>query len=394
MGSTLMGGGTTKTESKDTPWGPQGAALENAFTSATSIFKEKQGTPWYTGDLHAGLNPLTQQGLEGVGTYAGGAGASAAGAVAGSANPMMGGGALAMDAYGNLINQANTDPTAGNIANAGKYADNPYMDQMIAGASRDINRNLTENVLPSIDRDATATGNINSTRSGVAEGIATRGANDAIGDISAAMRGGAYKDGLGLAESARTANMGAGATAASGFGNLYGQGLQGSAQGMDMTYRNLDAMVKSGQISQADAQSQLDAELMRWTQGDSRDMDLLSKYYGVIGSSDWGGTTNTKTKTPGPGLLQIAAGGLATYAGAGGKFSDRRLKRNIEPVGTHGKLTLYEYNYLWDAPEAPARTGVMADEVAIHAPHALGPTVQGYATVNYEALGLSTPQVQ
>lgn len=68
--------------------------------------------------------------------------------------------------------------------------------------------------------------------------------------------------------------------------------------------------------------------------------------------------------------------------------SDRRLKTDIEPVGQHGALTLYRYRFLWD-DIGTKRIGVMADEVATHAPHALGPVVNGYLTVDYGALGLA-----
>jgi len=320
MGKLLMGSNTTKTKSEQTPWAPQGAQLTHAFGAAQNIFDSKVGTPWYQGDLHAGLDPLTQQGIEGVGGYAAGAGAAAAGNVANSANPLLGAGALAMDGYGNLASMAGQDPTRQNITNAGLYADNPYLDGQIDAAARDVTRNLRENELPGIDRAATGTGNVNSSRAGVAEGIATRGAQDQIGDISAAMRGAAYDRGLLLSENARGTNMNATGAAASGMNSVYGQGLQGSGQGMDMAYRNLQAMVSAGQISQADAQGMMDSEFARWQGGDTRDSDLLARYYGIVGANNWGGTTNTTQKGPTPGLLQMAAGGLATYVGAGGKF--------------------------------------------------------------------------
>lgn len=78
-------------------------------------------------------------------------------------------------------------------------------------------------------------------------------------------------------------------------------------------------------------------------------------------------------------------GGLASLGSAAiTKWSDRRLKRNIEKVGLRPDgLGVYAYNYLWsDEPQI----GVMADEVAQLRPEALGPVVDGYATVNYGAL--------
>ena len=70
--------------------------------------------------------------------------------------------------------------------------------------------------------------------------------------------------------------------------------------------------------------------------------------------------------------------------------SDRSLKRDVERIGAtpHG-LGLYHYRYLWDADDRPRRAGVMADEVARIAPHALGPNVGRFATVDYDALGLA-----
>lgn len=69
-------------------------------------------------------------------------------------------------------------------------------------------------------------------------------------------------------------------------------------------------------------------------------------------------------------------------------LSDRRLKTDIERVGSIGALSLYNYRFLWDEP-GMVRVGVMADEVATHAPHALGPVIEGYATVDYDKLGLA-----
>jgi hypothetical protein len=59
----------------------------------------------------------------------------------------------------------------------------------------------------------------------------------------------------------------------------------------------------------------------------------------------------------------------------GGMFSDRRLKRNIKPVGQIQGVNLYSYNYLWDDIE---RIGPMAQEV----PHAVIGSVDGYAVID------------
>lgn len=91
----------------------------------------------------------------------------------------------------------------------------------------------------------------------------------------------------------------------------------------------------------------------------------------------------TKSKTSGGVLGQVL--GTAAQAAAS-YFSDRRLKADVKQIGWHGPLGLYRYRLLGDAKE---RVGVMADEVAVHAPFALGPVIGGYATVDYAKLGLA-----
>lgn len=76
-------------------------------------------------------------------------------------------------------------------------------------------------------------------------------------------------------------------------------------------------------------------------------------------------------------------GGLASLGSAGIMASDRRLKKNIVAIGKRlDGLMLYAWDYIWGEPSV----GVMADEVALKRPEALGPTVHGFATVNYGVL--------
>lgn len=76
-------------------------------------------------------------------------------------------------------------------------------------------------------------------------------------------------------------------------------------------------------------------------------------------------------------------GGLASLGGAAiTKFSDRALKSNIRLVGKQADgLGVYRYDIF-----GQTELGVMADEVALLRPDALGPMVGGYQTVNYGAL--------
>ena len=79
-------------------------------------------------------------------------------------------------------------------------------------------------------------------------------------------------------------------------------------------------------------------------------------------------------------LLQGAGAAAGAYAA-----SDRRLKTNIRKTGQlDDGLGVYEFAYKW-APDEMIE-GVMADEVAELRPWALGPVIEGFATVRYGAL--------
>ena len=194
---------------------------------------------------------------------------------------------------------AGQDPTQSNIDAANKYAANPYVDAMIDANSRDVTRNLTEDTLPSIDRSASGTGNINSSRAGVAAGIARRGAEDRIADISASIRGNAYNQGLSMAQQDRAQNLSALGSAANAYGNLANSGVNALGQASNAAYGAFDAINKANSTEQADRQGGLTADWQRWVNMDSRDSDLLSRYMGVVGANQWGqsGTSSGTTKT-------------------------------------------------------------------------------------------------
>ncbi len=79
------------------------------------------------------------------------------------------------------------------------------------------------------------------------------------------------------------------------------------------------------------------------------------------------------------------AGGIMSAAASVAMMSDRRLKTDVVKIGMHGELGLYRFRFRGDDR---MQVGVMADEVAIHAPYALGPVVDGYQTVDYYKIGL------
>ncbi len=85
------------------------------------------------------------------------------------------------------------------------------------------------------------------------------------------------------------------------------------------------------------------------------------------------------------GVGSLVGGILGAAAAVAPFLSDPALKTDIKQIGRHGELGIYRYRFYG---EDRTRVGVMADEVAVHAPHALGLLADGTATVDYGKLGL------
>lgn len=86
-----------------------------------------------------------------------------------------------INTVGNNAAQANNFYTSGNVWDP---AANPNLQHAVDASVRPIYQNLTEQVLPAIRGDAVNTGNFGSSRQGIAEGLATRGASQAAGDTA------------------------------------------------------------------------------------------------------------------------------------------------------------------------------------------------------------------
>lgn len=165
------------------------------------------------------------------------------------------------------------------------------------------------------------------------------------------------------------------------------RGRQMSAAGMAPSYQA--QRTAATQAQQAAAQTKLMNQVLAGQMQDAYQQrvtdspwEALQRYQGYVGGNYGGSTTGTQPYQRSNPFADIA--GLAMV----GKtiFSDRRLKREVERIGTHPiGVPLYSFKYLND--DIP-RIGVMADEVKGVMPEAVGER-DGYLTVNYEMLEIA-----
>lgn len=326
-----VGGGSdsksSQTNSSTAPWKVQQPYLKTGFNSAAGLYDMYMGAPWYQGTLYAGMNPYQTGASDGAAGYAMGQGMALSQGMVNDSRQFLGQAGNYLNAANRMAGWSPNDPTQQNIYNAGQYADNPYLSGAIDAASRDVTRNLTEDVLPGINRNASGTGNTNSTRTGIAEGVALRGAQDRIGDIASTVRADAYNSGLNLSEQARQANMGSWLQG-QGMGmdalnSAIGRGMDLRNQGMQGTVNMYDLLGRAGDKYQQDQQGYADANYQRWQGQYNQPWDLLSRYMGAVGGTNWGSQTQNSTVQPGStmGAIQGALGGATAGLGLYQDFS-------------------------------------------------------------------------
>lgn len=345
-----MGGGgktTTTVENKE-PWHGQQPYLKDAFDEAQQLFEQKKNLndPGYTGDFYAPVRPEQTAAFENGLNFANGTGAQAVstamGAGTNATNMGLGG---SIGALQGLFGLSGQDNTASNIAAANQYANNPMFNQMVDAGMMDARRQFSEQLMPGMERQAAANGNVNSTRQGIAQGIAERGLGEQAAALRAQLQGNAWNTGLQAAQS-DAAQRQAALTSAGGLASsLFGQGMSGLQAGTDMAQKNNDlATVSSTMLQQLD-QQKIDNDIAKWNYQQDKDWDQLARYWGIVGDKSWGyqGTSVSKTKED-PSLMSTLGSGAAIL---GSLFRcDIRVKTNINFTGEYfGDFKVYTFSY-------------------------------------------------
>ncbi len=237
---------------------------------------------------------------------------------------------------------------------------------------------------------------------------ALQGQQSATGaDLAAQMAGAQQQGALRTADETMRLQAASGLTAARDSGtdnatnaatqeaNIYGTGLNRelSAAAMAPTaYQNLYAPSQTlsgiGDAYTAEEQKQINDLINYWNAAEARPWEEVARANALYsGMGALGGTQVNTNPDTSPSTWQTILGGAATGAGILGKISDRRLKRDIERVGT-GPLGLpvYEFAYKWDEP-GTKRVGYMADEVERVMPEAVTDIGGGFKAVRYDMIG-------
>ena len=370
MGKVFSSSKPQQSTTESAPWEPAQGALKDILTELSGWYSsaKDQGYISSTGDLSGiygdYLNALqgSQSGIQDLW----GQGQGALGGATDIYKQLASGG---MSITPNQINEM-----------AGKFVDSDLLQSQIEAATRDDVRNLTENLIPNIDRQAVASGNMGSSRAGVAQAVAQRGTEERISDTSAAMRGQATQNALNQAMGIASGNVQQQLAGVGGMGNSANQYFSAAGNYGNVMTGTLGQIAGINQMTQGAAQADKIGE---------RDYlyNLLGKYANIAGGIGGMGGTQTGTTSGGGSSTfdKLVSGGSMV----GSFFSDKRLKKNIQEIGEYHGQKVYEWEWTDEAKELVGNQGtfgVIAQDFANTHPDAVSLDESGYFKVDYNKL--------
>jgi hypothetical protein len=308
---------TSNSTSTTTPWDVQTPFLTQAFQDASKAYGQASGataptnfTAQFTPDQLGAFQNMLNYGMSAQpsASAASNAGATLTNAGAGATT-------------GGLFNLSQINPQSvadNNVAAANKYVAGQNIPATVDAAMVDARRNANENVLPALSREAAGTGNINSSRTAIAQGVVDRGLAEQAGSLSSQLRQQAYDNGLNLGQQGTNSALTAALGAVNGGNSAVGQGVNAGVGGINQQQGLFN--IANGAIGNQNtaAQADLTNQLQQFQNQTNDPFAALVNFYNIIGNRPWGQTTNatgttTQQDTP-SGMAQL--GGIISGVGS------------------------------------------------------------------------------
>ena len=323
----------TKTTQQTDPWAPQAAALTTAFNGANGALNTASGAKAPT-DFTAQMSPEALAAFHQMVSSGSNLGVSNGQATTGTALQGAGTSGVtgALSGLSNFNAGAATNPDTISAA-AQKYVDGQDINGQVSNAMLPALQQARDVTMPGIEQHAAIGGNINSTRTGIADGLVQRGLAEQSAGLGATLRNAAYTHGLDLASNnANTGNqqnLGA-LTSAGSIGNTAAAtGVNAGTQSVNTQGMLSGEAATGGTGLTAAQQAILDNNTQKYQAQISSPFDALKQYMGVVGTNNWGsssnGTSNT-TSTPSAwdtisGLMSSGGKLASGFMGGGGLLS-------------------------------------------------------------------------
>jgi hypothetical protein len=330
MGSSSQ---QTQSQTQTSPWAPQAGYLTNAFAGAQNALNTAQanatssnyGAPTqftagmtpqqlqaFQSEVSYGLNPNTPNTEQSLGQSFTQEGLGATqGALAGL----------------NAFNPNNYFNVNSAIAGGNAYANGANIPAQVQAAMTQANQEANEVQLPGMASASQVAGNgANNSRAALSQGIVQQGLAEQAAGLSANLQGQYYNTGAGMASqqgetAAGQALTGLGQQAQ--YGGSYGTlGLGALGQSIQDQCNLYNIAASGGGGLQQANQLPMTNQQQAYQFGQTSPFTALQNEYGIVGSNQWGGTSNTNSNTTySPSLLSQIGQGVGIFGslfGGGG----------------------------------------------------------------------------
>lgn len=324
----MGGGGSTTTVNNNDPWKPAQASLERILADAEKLYNDQGGinAEWIDKEL-ADLTPDMQNTIK---SYLASDGAKS---VIEQIGPELKKGTMSINTASGLIENAakgGNDITTDKI---NKAASDLYQSDLVKSQKEQLAKDVKEGLagqIQGLNQQAVASGNMGSSRAGVAEGVATGKAAEAIATGGAQIENAAIANAYQQAQGILQGNQQAQLSSANTLGSL---GLNQAGLGMEtaaLEQQRLQNALTGSQIGQNYTQAVLDNKWFN-AQGEKQaGWDNINRLLGVGGSIGALGTGGSSTTTGGADQTGQYIGAAMMMAAM--MMSDARFKDDLELV--------------------------------------------------------------
>lgn len=313
----------TTTASTTDPWAPQASALQTAFNGASGALNTASGATAPT-DFTAQMSPEAlaafQQMVQQGSNLSVPNGQAATGTTLQNAGTAGVTGALSgLGSY----NASNTNNPDSLVAAANQYVAGQNIPAQVKAAMQGATETARDVTMPGIEMNAANTGNTNSSRTGIADGLVQRGLAEQSANLNGSLSGTAYANGLALAQTQannnNTSNLGALSTAGNIGNTAASTGVNaGTASVANQGALSSEAAAGGAGTTAAD-QANLTNQLQQYQSATSSPFDALKQYMSVVGSNNWGSSTNGTSNTTSQPSAWDTISGLMSSAGSAAK---------------------------------------------------------------------------
>lgn len=300
-------------------------ALDQGFSAAQTALGTSQVNTATPSGFTAQMTPQQLQQYQAIYGQANAGQPAASGAINAS-NPLLSSGTAGLQ--GALSGYAGFNPSSTNNMDAITQGANNYVaganiPAQVQAAMLGGEQTAQDVINPGIESGAANTGNTNSSRTGIAEGLVDRGLAEQATSLGGALSGQAYSTGANLASNtlqSNNANTLAGLEGQAGAGGSAVSGGLGALSGGTNAEGILSALGLTGASgAQTNNQLGLTNQLQSAQYGETNPFTSVQNYLGTIGGINAGGSgtsTNNSTTNTTPSAMQT----IGSLLGAGGSL--------------------------------------------------------------------------